>query len=459
MSDLHKILFFASNLNLSFFPGTLIAVSDGMTYGWTSPMISYYTSASSHLKQMTQREAEFMETINLLGCAGGLPFVLYAVNKIGRKKSMLVASFLGALCWLAIILAPNKEVLYVARFVAGMAGDFCFVAAPMYVAEIAHHRIRGFLSAAIYLMMLVGVLIVYTTGSYAPYYVPPIIGIVLTVSQCIFFPFMPESPYFYVYVDKVEEAKDALLKLRKKSYYDGELDEIKESVERQKKEERGKPQDLILEKSNRIGLVIMTVLNMGQHFAGITIMVMNLHTILEQAGSQYIEPSVAAIIFASIMLIGGSTASLVIDKFGRKFLLIASGISTGIVLAFITAYFHLKHTGHDVHNFSWIPAVGCMIYAATFKLGLGLVPIVLTAEIFPTTIKAIGMTIAEVWYIVGAVTSVNVYSWLFNAYGIHVPFYILTVSSFSIAIFSWFVVPETKGKTLDEIQLMLKGER
>lgn len=438
-----------------------MAVSDGMTYGWTSPMIPYFTGNSSHLPVMTETQAQFMETINLLGSAAGLPFVLYLVNKIGRKRSMLVASFLGALCWTTIIFAPNKEVIYAARFFAGMAGDMCFVAAPMYVAEIAHHRIRGFLSASIYLMMLIGVLIVYTTGSYAPYYVPPIIGIILTVSQCIFFPFMPESPYFYVYVDKVEEAKGALLRLRKDSNVDTELEDIKLSVERQKSQ-KGKPQDLILEPSNRIALIIMTVLNLGQHYSGITIMVMNLHTILSEAstsGTSYIEPAVAAIIFSIIMLIGGSTASLIIDRFGRKILLIASGICTGLVLSAITLYFHLKNAGHDVESVSWIPAVACMIYALSFKLGLGLVPIVLTAEIFPTTIKAIGMTIAEVWYIVGAVTSVNVYSWLSNSYGIHVPFYVLTCCSFSMVVFTIFVIPETKGKTLDEIQVMLKGQK
>ncbi|XP_050310096.1 facilitated trehalose transporter Tret1-like isoform X2 [Anthonomus grandis grandis] len=437
--------------------GTLVAISDGMTYGWTSPMIPYFTGPDSHIP-MTSSQAEFMETINLLGSAAGLPFVLYLVNKIGRKRSMLAASFLAALCWTTLIFARNKETLYVARFFAGMAGDFCFVAAPMYVAEIAHHKIRGFLSASIYLMMLLGVLLVYTTGSYAPYYVPPIIGIILTVSQCVFFPFMPESPYFYVYVDRVDEAKEALLKLRQKKYSEEELEDIKRSVERQKTE-RGKPRDLVLDKSNRVALTIMTVLNLGQHYSGITIMVMNLHTILDEAGSKYIESDVAAIIFAVIMIVGGSTASVIIDRFGRKFLLIASGLSTGVILAIITVYFQLKNTGYDVSGVSWIPAVGCMVYAATFKLGLGLVPIVLTAEIFPTTIKAIGMTIAEVWYIAGAVTSVNVYSWLSNSYGIHVPFYILSVCSFGIVAFSVFYVPETKGKTLDEIQLMMRGER
>ncbi|KAF7277185.1 hypothetical protein GWI33_009330, partial [Rhynchophorus ferrugineus] len=435
---------------------TLMAISDGMTYGWTSPMIPYFTEGKGNIV-MTEKEAQFMETINLLGSASGLPFVLYLVNKIGRKKSMLIASFLGSLCWLTLIFAPNKEIIYTARFFAGMAGDMCFVAAPMYVAEIANHMIRGFLSASIYLMMLLGVIIVYTTGAYAPYYVPPIIGIVLTTSECILFPFMPESPYYYVYKGEKELAKKSLQKLRNSSDVDAELKDIQQSVDRQKNN-KGKLQDLVTNKTNRVALILMTVLNLGQHYSGITIMVMNLHSILENAGSTYIDSSVAAIIFSVVMLIGGSISSVVIDKFGRKALLIMSSVSTGLVLSSITVYYHLKYNGYDVSSVSWIPAVSCMIFAATFKLGLGLVPIVLTAEIFPTTIKAIGMTIAEVWYIVGAVTSVSVYSWLIDSYGMHVPFYILTVCSFTMCFFTIFFVPETKGKTLDEIQLMLGGK-
>ncbi|XP_060527595.1 facilitated trehalose transporter Tret1-2 homolog [Cylas formicarius] len=435
--------------------GTLMAISDGMTYGWTSPMIPYFTGNDTHIK-MTMHEAEMMETVNLLGAFAGLPTTILAVDKIGRKKSMLVASFAGCLCWIAIIFAPNKEILYVARFISGMAGDMCFVAAPMYIAEIADHRIRGFLSSLIYLMMLVGILLVYVTGAFTAYYVPPIIGIVLTSIQCVCFPFMPESPYYLVCTNQIEKAEKALKRLRGDSNTTKEMEDIQKAVERQKTE-KGRPKDLVLIPSNRKAIIIMTILNGIQHFAGISVMVMNLHIILAEAGSVYIEPRVAAVIFAGIMLIGASTSSCLIDKLGRKVLLILSSVLTGITLGIMTAFFHLKNAGYDVLYVSWIPAACCMTYALTFKSGLGLVPIVITAEIFPTTIKAIGMTIADAVYVLMAVVSIQIYSVLFNKFGIHVPFYIFTVCCLSMAFFTALFIPETKGKTLDEIQLKLKG--
>lgn len=433
-----------------------MAVSDGMTYGWTSPMIPYFKSNETHI-QVTDKDTEWLETIVLFGAAAGLPFTILGVNYLGRKKCMIISAAVGCVCWFLILFGRSVAVIFTARFFSGMAGDMCFVAAPMYIAEIADHRIRGFLSSLIYLMMLVGMLLVYTVGSLAPFIYVPIIGIVLTSAQIVFFPFMPESPYYLVYIDRNEDAKKSLIRLRgSQADVDQEIEEIKKAVLRQKSE-KGRIQDLIMVKSNRFALFIMFILNGTQHCVGISVLFMNLHVILNEAGSVYLKTSTAAIIFAVIMLISAGIASATIDKFGRKFLLILSGILTGIVLLIIAVYFHLQYLQYDVVFISWIPAVCVMLYAATFKIGLGLVPIVVTAEIFPTTIKAIGMTLADVIYVLTSIVSIVIYTALYEHYGMHVPFYLFGTCSFLAVFFVYFVIPETKGKTLDEIQLMLKG--
>lgn len=433
-----------------------MAVSDGMTYGWSSPMIPYFKSNETHI-QVTDHDTEWMETIVLFGAFSGLPFTIIGVNYLGRKKCMIISPLIGCICWILLLVTNNLGLLFTARFFSGMAGDMCFVAAPMYIAEIADPRIRGFLSALIYLMMLVGILTVYIAGSLAPYYVVPVIGIVLSSCQVVFFPFMPESPYYLIYNNQKEEAKKSLIRLRgANTNVDSEINEIEKAVERQKTE-KGRPQDLILIKSNRRALFIMLILNGMQHFVGISVLLMNMHVILDEAGSIYMQSSTAAIIFGAIMLCSATVASSIIDKFGRKILLMTSGFLTGITLLAIAVYFHLKNNNYDVEFISWIPAVCVMCYAATFKIGLGLVPIVVTAEIFPTTIKAIGMTLSDVIYVVASVASITVYSALFENFGMHVPFYMFTICSFFTVFFVFTWIPETKGKTLDEIQLMLKG--
>lgn len=332
-----------------------------------------------------------------------------------------------------------------------------FVAAPMYIAEVADHKIRGFLSSIIYLMMLVGFIIVYSVGPYLPFIVSPIVGGCIILVGLIIFSFMPESPYYLIFNNKFEEAKRSLTYFRPGKDIDQELQEIMKAVQRQKTE-RGRIQDIVLVKSNRKAIIIMSILNLSQHICAISVILMNLHSILEAAGSIYIESPLAAILFSIIMLISAQSASFLVDKYGRKALLVVSTVLTGFCLLTLAIYFNLKLDGYDVTGASWIPIVSVMIYAATFKVGLGIVPIIITAEIFSAKMKALGMTIADAMYVIGAIISIQIYQWLSEAGGIHVPFYIFACGSFTVCLFIIFYIPETKGKTLEEIQLLLKGK-
>ncbi|CAH0555370.1 unnamed protein product [Brassicogethes aeneus] len=436
--------------------GTLVAVSDGMNTGWTAPVIPILLGEDSPIKT-TKHEAEWLETILMVGSFAGLPFTIYSVDKFGRKRSLLIAAFVTLICWISIGLATKIEHLLATRFFCGMAGDMAFVAAPMYVGEIADQKIRGFLSSVIYLMMLVGILMVYSIVPFVPFYVPSIIGGGLVLIQLIVFPFMPESPYYLLYKNKPEEAKAALKKFRQSEDIDDEFMDICKAVERQRTE-KGRPQDLLLVKSNRKAFVIMAILNASQHFSGISVLLMNVHIILEAAGTVYIPSSISAILFSIIMLAAATATSFTIDKYGRKVLLCTSSLLAGFCILSLAVYFHLKNIGYDVLPVSYIPIVSVMVYAAVFKLGLGMVPIVLTAELFPAKMKAMGMTLADGMYIIFSIASLQVYQLLSDKYGFHVPFYIFSICCFFTTLFTTLFIPETKGKTLDEIQFILKGK-
>ncbi|CAH1153890.1 unnamed protein product [Phaedon cochleariae] len=436
--------------------GTLFAISDGMTYGWTAPYIPYLISNESHIVT-TKSETEWLETCLLIGALCGLPLTIYSVDRFGRKKSLLFASITIFIAWVLIAFADRMLYLFIARFLSGMAGDMAFVAAPMYMAEMADQQIRGFLSGIIYIMVHIGSLVVYCFGPFTPFYVTPLIGSAVVITQLSVFTFMPETPYYLMYKNRREEARKALEYFKPYCDIDKELDEISTSLAKQKAD-KGRMQDLVLVKSNRRAIVIMTILNTGQHLLGYTVILMNLHIILESAGSIYMESSHAAILFAGIMLISAIFSSLQVDKYGRKVLLIISSVSSAMCLLAIAIYFHLKSTGIDVLPVSWIPIVSVMVYGAFFKIGVGMVPIIVTAEIFPSNMKAFGMTIADAMFIIGGIVGIQIYQRMAGPLGIHVPFYFFGCWGFFVAIFTHFFIPETKGKSLDEIQSLLKGE-
>ncbi|XP_060527594.1 facilitated trehalose transporter Tret1-like isoform X2 [Cylas formicarius] len=435
---------------------TIGAISDGMHYGWSAPFLPVLEGENSPVT-ISHSDVTWLETIYLIGGLAGLPVTIFCVDKLGRKASILLAAAVSLVAWILIAVANNVWYIYVARFMTGLSGDVAFVAAPMYIAEIADKNIRGFLAGTIYVMMLVGILVVYAVAPYAPFYVSSIIGAGFVIIQLVVFPFMPDSPYYLLSKNKYDKAKEHLKRLRSSGNVDKEMEEIAGAVKRQRSE-RGRPQDLVINKGNRKALVIMIVLNAAQHFSSISVMLMNLHSILKEAESTYISSEIAGILFSALMLIAATIADVICDKFGRKALLISSSLLSGISLLVLAVYFTLKNTGYDVKDLSWIPIAAVLIYAAVFKFGLGIIPIVMTAELFPAKVKAMGMTLADFSYLLFGLISVELYQKLSDAFYLDLPFYIFSASTLLTAMFSWLYIPETKGRTLDEIQFILKGE-
>lgn len=438
-----------------FVTGSLSCLSDGMHYGWSAPVIPLLTAPDTPVA-ITEQDITWLESIVMIGGFAGLPLTIFFVDKIGRKHSIMVSNIVGTICWIMLALADSVAVIYIARFISGVIGNVAFVATPMYIAEISEQHVRGFLAGMTYLMMLLGLVIVYMVAPFMEIWQSSMVGIAILLIQFSTFTFMPESPYYLLIKNKKEKALLNLRWFRNDNDVEDELDDIAAAVARQQSE-KGRPKDLILVPSNRRSMIIMSVLNGAQHFTGISVMLMNLHSILKAAGSEYLDSRLAAIIFGILMFIAALTAVTFVDRSGRKILLIISSFLTGICLAIIAVYFTLQKMKYNTQTYSWIPVVATMAYAVVFKGGLGIVPIILTGELFPTSVKAMGMTIADAMYVIFSAFSIYLYQTLANNYGLHVPFYVFAVFTILTAAFSYFYVPETKGKTLEQIQLMLKG--
>ncbi|KAJ8938240.1 hypothetical protein NQ314_011569 [Rhamnusium bicolor] len=428
-----------------------------MFIGWTAPMIPYLISEESHIKT-TKHEAECLESAFLIGVFCGLPLTIIFTEKIGRRRSLLFAMFLMSVAWLPMVFAHKIIHIYVCRFLGGVAGNMAFVTAPMYVAEIADQKIRGLLSSFIYLSILTGCLVMYCVGPYLPFYASPLIGGFISLIELAMFYSMPESPYYLLYKDKNIEAKKSLEYFRPNEDVWNEIQEMSDAIKRQKTE-RGRIKDFVLVKSHRKALLIILIMHAGQHLSGIHVILMNLHLIMREAGAIYLKESTTGIIFSVIMLIASTAASFQVDKYGRKVLLVTSSILSGFCLFTIAVYFNVKYAGYDTLSFSWIPIVAVMSYAASFKIGLGLVPVTITAELFSAKMKSKGMTAAEAMFAIFSLITVQLYLWLANSFGIHVPFYIFSSCTFLLTFFIIYYIPETKGKTLEEIQLILMGHK
>jgi len=146
---------------------------------------------------------------------------------------------------------------------------------------------------------------------------------------------------------------------------------------------------------------------------------------------------------------------IIIDRIGRKPLLIISAIGSACSTTMIAAYFNLQYNHVNTSELGWLAAIGVIMYIVMYSLGMASLFFTLSSELLATNVKALGSTIAILALNLWAFAVIKLYVVIAESFGIHVPFWIFTASSFVCALFTFFYVPETKGKTLEQIQQKL----
>ncbi|XP_057652478.1 facilitated trehalose transporter Tret1-like isoform X1 [Diorhabda carinulata] len=453
--DLHDARQYSKQV-LAAFSGTILAISDGMTFAWTSPMTLYLISEESHIKT-TKEAVEWLETAFLVGCLSGIPLTLYSVDKFGRKRSLVFVSLMMLFGWLLIGFANQMIYLFLARVLAGIASNMVYVVCPMYMSELSDENIRGLLSGIMMVMDHAGSLLVYSLGTRTPYYVSPLLGCSIVMFQIIIFSFMPDSPFYLVSINQLQKAKEALIYFKPYKCPDNEIKTIQQMLHNEQSERRS-ALDIFRSKTNRKVLTIITFLNLSPQLLGYSVIVMNLHVILEAAGSIYINSYNTGIISGVIMLVATIICSVSVDKFGRRILIMVSSIISGLCVLALAVYFNFKFADFNTEAISWIPIVSVIIFCLFFKIGIGIIPMIVNAEIAPSSIRAVSVTYGDGLKIFGSIISIQIYQFVTKAAGLFVPFYIYSCWAFILALYTFLYIPETKGHSLEEIQRILHND-
>lgn len=148
---------------------------------------------------------------------------------------------------------------------------------------------------------------------------------------------------------------------------------------------------------------------------------------------------------------------LTVDKFGRRALLICSFIGTSLVHFIQGFYYYFQNLGYDVSCFSWIPLFSAVAFMIVFGPGAGICPTLMTGEMLAATVKAKALGILNINFAIAIMGSIKVFQGLHALFGMHVPLFAFSACSLVATLFCYRYVPETKGKTLEEIQQALKG--
>ncbi|CAG9793661.1 unnamed protein product [Diatraea saccharalis] len=442
---------------------TLGALAAGSMLGWSSPVIFKIIQANStdYDFDVNVSQGDWVSSVINLGAAAVCFPIGLIMDAIGRKKTMLLLVLPFTLGWLLITFASNLAMLIAGRFITGIAGGAFCVTAPAYTSEIAQDSIRGTLGSYFQLMITVGILFAYAVGSYTSVFVFNILCTLIPIIFGAIFFFMPESPNYLVVKGRNEEAREALIKLRGRAYdVDTELENLKAKATHAK-ENPVAFTAAISKKTAVKALIICYALMLFQQLSGINAVIFNTSAIFDSAGAA-IDAAIATIIIGVIQVIATFVSSLVVDKLGRRILLLLSALVMCLCSTALGVFFFLKDQHGEnadiLQAISWLPLVSLSLFIIAFSLGFGPIPWMMAGELCLIDIKSfVGSTAGTLnWLLSFTVTST--FNSLNTAIGSGQVFWMFAGIMVIGFVFIFFVVPETKGKSVDEIQLLLGAE-
>ncbi|KAF5290650.1 hypothetical protein FQR65_LT01940 [Abscondita terminalis] len=437
--------------------GSFSALRSGLNFGWPSYALPQLLSNNSAVS-LTNDEGSWIASMFVFEMIFGSLLATITVNAFGRKTMLLVASV--PLCgnWLLIAYAKTSWSLYLARFIAGISDGLFFSSFPMFLAEVCNSKIRGFLITGVVAVMFIGVFLANLFGAFLSMSNVVFICAVLAIVPVCLYLIIPESPQFYIIKRNANRAKISLKKFNKNDNADVMLNLLNDTFTNQQNNKISWWQ-LFADKYNVKTLVLAVMLKFIHQFSGIVGITSYMETIFMKVKID-IDPIVFISVYFLLQLLISILTAFLIDRVGRRPLLLISMSSVTVGLFSVTIYFVLDSTQQEnAPNYSWLAILGLFIYIIGYTLGLDNVPLVICSEIFTLNFKSYAIGITNAIFGLTGTAIPKIFQYTSDQYGAYVPFLIFAICSFCGLVFIYFFVPETKRKTLEEIQFWLKSKK
>lgn len=390
----------------------------------------------------TSFEWTLVVSIWILGGAFGAMMGGGLADKFGRKKTMLGVSALTAVGGLVQAISPDIYWLMVGRLVVGLACGTGTMVISCYLGELPPPSLRGALGTCNQFGTVCGILfancLVFALGDRSGWRYLFGFTIVPAMFQLLCGPFIVESPRWLAMQGDMEGAADALRRLRDRDDVLRELDNIVAASRREASGGKMTMKELFAPELRR-PLTVTLVLQMAQQLCGVNAVFFYSASFFNMSDSR-----VGTALVGAVNVLSTGAAIFLMDRMGRRKLLLISEIGAGLSMV---ALFFTKYYDSSVGS-----VVAVMLFVSFFELGLGPIPWLITAEIFPARSRATAVSVATaVNWACNLVVGLG-YPYLSKAIGgaeSFIPFAGVCVAAF---IFTRVSVPETRNKTLEEIQ-------
>jgi SP family arabinose:H+ symporter-like MFS transporter len=427
----------------------VVAGISGFLFGFDTAVINGVLFFLRRQFSLNNLQTETAASALLLGCLLGAAGASLIGDRLGRRKSLLLAAVLFSASTLGTALANSVLVFSVGRLVGGLAIGLASVLTPVYIAEVAPARNRGRLVSMNQLAIVVGILVAYVVswgladlGDTSWRWMLGVAALPAIVFFCGLLA-IPESPRWLISHDEREKGSKVLARIFGPEEADAQVALVEEAAST----EEGSWHE-VFAKPMRKPLAIALALALLCQITGInTVLYYGSILISEHFRGQSADTALLAnVIIGTTNLVCTLIALRCLDRWGRRsMLLTATGGMVVSLAALVIAY--------RMPGISPVIVLACIIgYTGFFAFGMGPVPWVIISEIFPNKIRGRAASIATSTLWAGTLLVTFTFLSLIRALGVSGTFGIYAVLSLISFMFIWRSVPETRGKTLEQIQ-------
>jgi SP family facilitated glucose transporter-like MFS transporter 8 len=424
----------------------MAALSFGLVIGYTSPALPQMTAKDGPLDESS---ASWFGSLMTIGGMLGCPLAGFLVQRVGRKATLLINVLPYLVGWGLIMMCSDISFLCFGRMLTGLGCGMSTVCSPMFIAEISTKELRGMLGSGVQLAIVTGILLAYAVGMAVTWRSLALFAMCIPICAALMTLKVIDTPHYYLSRGQKHEALRALSWLRAPGAdVDEECRDMEESQDADNEKVSWRDftkQELYLPLRVSVGLMIF------QQLSGINVIMFYTVSIFQSAGYKE-SGNLATVVVGIVQFVITIVACMLMDRAGRRVLLFISGLGMAVT-CFTMGYYYQQAS----ESLSWLALASLIVYIIAFSIGWGPIPMLIMSEIFPLKARGAASAIASVsnWLFAFIVT--KEFYMLQTMLGQHGVFWLYSLCCVIGVTFVWKFVPETKGKSLEDIELYFLG--
>jgi sugar porter (SP) family MFS transporter len=433
-----------------------IAINGGMIFGLNMAGISGAVDKIKFEFNLSDSGLGTVAALLTIGCLIGALITGNLTGKFGRKKVMIITAVLFIVSALGCALSNSAAMLVAFRLLSGFVVGITSVVGPMYISEVAPAVNRGRLVSMHQFAITFGILLAYSLdyllfgfGDNSWRYmlaIPSVFGVLYLIFLLVS---LPESPRWLLYKNRRNEAIDIIKRIGGQQLIEDELPEMERSIMDERSERKVTFGDIFKGKMGKI-ILIGTLLAAFQQITGINAVIMFAPNIFQAAGSGVNNSLFQAIVVGLVNFLMTIVALWLVDKKGRKVLLIWGALGMSLSLAYLTYQF-----AKPVQNGTAV-LLALLVYISFFAASFAPVMWVVISEVYPNRIRGVAMSFSTAVSWLCTFISVYLAPVIQGSLGLPYLFGLFALLSVMAFLFVLVWIPETKGKPLEQIQKELK---